>query len=198
MGHALKKYNGIVYMKFGKMQRIEGYNILFRTNIRCIYFLKGIFFDKPSIWRAKILEYRSHDRQCWPSKGNTDPRYLKSSTIPKFSQVLNLLCKPKFYNISKCVYLQRSQHSHIAKTWQLHSSGNLLNPSRFTSSSIFYSNSSVDESKSIVECWASLLNVDSANENIWNSISHMQRMYHYVINAEVIPFQVIPCVFKDA
>ena len=35
-------------MKFGKMQRIEGYNILFNTNIRCIYFLKGNFFDKPS------------------------------------------------------------------------------------------------------------------------------------------------------
>ena len=48
MGHTLKKYNGIVYMKFGKMQRIEGYNILFSTNIRCIYFLKGNFFDKPS------------------------------------------------------------------------------------------------------------------------------------------------------
>ena len=31
-----------------KMQRIEGYNVLFSTNIRCIYFLKGNFFDKSS------------------------------------------------------------------------------------------------------------------------------------------------------
>ena len=48
MDHTLKKYNGIVYIQFGKMQRIEGYNILFSTNIRCIYFLKGNFFDKLS------------------------------------------------------------------------------------------------------------------------------------------------------
>ena len=48
MGHTLKKYNRIMYMKFGKMQRIEGHNILFSTNIRRIYFLKGTFFDKPS------------------------------------------------------------------------------------------------------------------------------------------------------
>ena len=41
-------------MKFGKMQTIEGYNILFSTNIRCIYFLKGNFFDKPSFDAQKF------------------------------------------------------------------------------------------------------------------------------------------------
>ena len=34
--------------EFGKMQRIEGYNILFSTNIQFIYFLNGNFFDKSS------------------------------------------------------------------------------------------------------------------------------------------------------
>ena len=70
MGHTLKKYNGIMYMKFGKMQRIEGYNILFSTNIWCIYFwrsiiltnrhLTGNFFGIPFSWHAMLAVKRQH------------------------------------------------------------------------------------------------------------------------------------------